>query len=181
MKHFLICLSIILLIGCSYEDTPRFELTEPQTGIIHKYTSGFPDNTQLSISIIENLDASFFGIIIKGDSLEYIENKDSVFEIGSLTKLFTSAMLAKLLKDERINLDDEIAPYLPFKLREIKKDYDPITFRTLANHTSGLPRMPDNYAYYPESSHDARSYSLETLQEYLESEQKLNQPQKDLF
>ena len=173
MKHFFIYLSIILLMGCSNEDPPQFEFSDRQIEIIEEHTSGFPDNTQLSISIIENLNTNFYGIIVKDDGLKYIENKDSVFEIGSLTKLFTSAMLADLLLDEKIDLDDEIDPYLPFKLHEIEQKYDAITFRTLANHTSGLPRMPDNYAYYPESSHDARAYSLETLQEYLESDLEL--------
>jgi CubicO group peptidase (beta-lactamase class C family) len=167
-------------MGCSNEDSRQFELSEWQIETIKKYTSEFPDNTQLSISIIENAHVNFYGILVKDDSLKYVQNKDSVFEIGSLTKLFTSAMLANLLMDEKLKLDDEIDPYLPFELHELEQKYDRITFRTLANHTSGLPRMPNNYAYYPESSHDARAYSLETLQEYLESELELiNNPGED--
>ncbi len=180
LKHFFIYLSIILLMGCSNEDSPQLELSEWQIETINKYTSEFPDNSQLSISIIENSHVNFYGIIVNEDSLRYVENKDSVFEIGSLTKLFTSAMLANLLMDEKIKLDDEIGPYLPFELHELEQKYNPITLRTLANHTSGLPRMPNNYAYYPESSHDARAYSLESLQEYLESDLELiNNPGED--
>jgi CubicO group peptidase (beta-lactamase class C family) len=149
------------------------QLSDKQVKIIEENTSRFPDNTQLSISLIDNSDADFFGIILKDDSLNYVENKDSVFEIGSLTKLFTSAMLASLLKEGKVRLDEEIDPYLPFQLQNLDKRNNPITFRTLANHTSGLPRMPDNYAYYPESIHDAKSYSLETLKEYLESDLEL--------
>jgi len=160
-------------MGCSKEHSVQVELSDDQKEIIKEQTSKFPDNTQISLSLIDNSHADFYGIKLIGDSVKYVDNKDSVFEIGSLTKLFTSAMLANLLMDKKIKLDDEIDPYLPFKLKEIENTYYQITFRNLANHTSGLPRMPDNYAYYPESSHDARAYSLETLQEYLESDLEL--------
>lgn len=173
MKRLLLYLWFIYLMGCLEKDPAEILISDIQLKIIEEYTAPFPDNTQLSIAMIENAHADFFGIIVNDDSLSCVENKDSVFEIGSLTKLFTSAMLANLLKDGKIELDEEINSYLPFHLRNIDNINNPITFRTLANHTSGLPRMPDNYAYYPESSHDAKAYSLETLQEYLESDLEL--------
>ncbi len=173
MKRLLIYVWIVFLMGCLEKDAPVIEISDIQLKIIEEHTAQFPDNTQLSISLIENTKADFFGIIVNDDSLSYVENKDSVFEIGSLTKLFTSAMLANLLTDGKIELDEEIDDYLPFRLRRDDKKNSSITFRTLANHTSGLPRMPDNYAYYPESIHDAKAYSLETLQEYLESDLEL--------
>jgi CubicO group peptidase (beta-lactamase class C family) len=160
-------------MGCLEKDPVVIELSDRQVKILEEHIAQFPDNTQLSISLIEDKQADFFGIILNDDSLRFVENKDSVFEIGSLTKLFTSAMLANLLKNGKINLDEKIDPYLPFQVRNIDEKNDPITFRTLANHTSGLPRMPDNYAYYPESIHDAKAYSMETLQEYLESDLEL--------
>lgn len=173
MKRLFIYLWIVFLTGCLEKDPLVIKISDIQVNIIEEHTAGFPDNTQLSISMIENMHAEFFGIIVKDDSLSYVENKDSVFEIGSLTKLFTSTMLASLLKDGKIELDEEIDPYLPFHLEYSDQQKNSITFRTLANHTSGLPRMPDNYAYYPESIHDAKAYSLETLQEYLESDLEL--------
>jgi CubicO group peptidase (beta-lactamase class C family) len=160
-------------MGCLEKNPAGIEISDHQLNIIKKHTAHFPDNTQLSIALIENTHADFLGIILNNDSLRCVENKDSVFEIGSLTKLFTSAMLASLLKDGKIKLDEKIDPYLPFHLRDTDGKNSPITFRSLANHTSGLPRMPDNYAYYPESIYDAKAYSLETLQEYLESDLEL--------
>ena len=170
MKRLFIYIWIVLLMGCLDKDPEIYELSDSQVKILTDHIAVFPDNTQLSISLIDNSHAEFIGIILKDDSLSYVENKDSVFEIGSLTKLFTSAMLANLLRDGKIDLDEEIDPYLPFQLHHTTNKNNPITFRTLANHTSGLPRMPDNYAYYPESIHDAKAYSLETLQEYMETD-----------
>ncbi len=173
MKSLLVYLWIVFLMGCLGKDPLAIEISDIQSNILREHTTQFPDNTQLSIALIEESHANFFGIIVKDDGLAYVDNKDSVFEIGSLTKLFTSAMLASLLKDGKVQLDEEIDSYLPFHLRKTEGENRSITFRTLANHTSGLPRMPDNYAYYPESLHDARAYSLERLQEYLESDLEL--------
>ena len=61
-------------MGCSNEDPPQFEFSNRQIEIIEEHASEFPDNTQLSISIIENSHANFNGTILKGDSLQFVEN-----------------------------------------------------------------------------------------------------------
>jgi CubicO group peptidase (beta-lactamase class C family) len=59
------------------------------------------------------------------------------FEIGSLTKTFTALLLAQMVAAGEVDLDDDVARYLPpNSLRA------PITLAQLATHTSGLPRLP---------------------------------------
>lgn len=60
---------------------------------------------------------------------------DTIFRIGSLTKLFTATMLMQLVEAGKIELDDPV-PLLA-GLSET-----PITYLHLATHMSGLPRMP---------------------------------------
>ncbi len=64
--------------------------------------------------------------------------EDSVFMIGSITKVFTGVLLMQLVDKELINLDDPVNEYLP----EVKIDKRPlpdsITVRMLLNHTSGI-------------------------------------------
>jgi CubicO group peptidase (beta-lactamase class C family) len=161
---------VFLLLGCNKRSPIQSEITTEQYEILKEYTDSFPEETQLSIAVLNDSGTNYFGILLSGDSLVKINNRNSVFEIGSISKVFTSTILASFLLKETVRLDDPVEQFLPFELkREDSEDYK-ITFRTLANHTSGLPRMPDNFAFYPESSHDSRAYSNTALQEYLEND-----------
>ena len=60
-------------------------LSQSQIDLITKYISVFPDNTQLSIAFIADNNVKYVGIEkVKGIFLS-INNRDSVFEIGSIT------------------------------------------------------------------------------------------------
>ena len=71
----------------------------------------------------------------------YLNNYQSIFEIGSITKVFTANLLAKAVIDNKVKLNENINDYLNIKF---KNDIS-ISFKSLANHTSGLPRMPTNF------------------------------------
>jgi CubicO group peptidase (beta-lactamase class C family) len=66
-----------------------------------------------------------------------------VFEIGSITKVFTGLLLAETVNEGKAQLDDPIAKYLPADLK-LAPAVAAITLEQLATHTSGLPRLPDN-------------------------------------
>jgi len=71
---------------------------------------------------------------------------DTLYRVGSITKLFTDTMLMQLRDAGKLNLDDPVANYLPdFPVSDPYSSPGP-TFRQLASHTSGLPReAPINY------------------------------------
>ncbi len=69
--------------------------------------------------------------------------EDTIFEIGSITKVFTTLILMDMVYEKKVYLDQPIDIFLPgIKIPE--KDGKKITFRHLATHTSGLPTIPDN-------------------------------------
>jgi CubicO group peptidase (beta-lactamase class C family) len=71
---------------------------------------------------------------------------DTVFEIGSITKTFTCTMLAEMVLNGLIDLDDAVGGYLPAdKVTLPTFNGAELTFLHLATHSSGLPRMPDNF------------------------------------
>lgn len=65
-----------------------------------------------------------------------------VFEIGSISKVFTGILLAKASLEGKLALTDTLAVRLPVKFES--PEVSGITLRQLATHTSCLPRMPDN-------------------------------------
>jgi D-alanyl-D-alanine-carboxypeptidase/D-alanyl-D-alanine-endopeptidase len=68
--------------------------------------------------------------------------QDTVFEIGSITKVFTSLLLADMVQRGEVALDDPAAKYLPPDVQVPQRDGRTITLQDLAMHTSGLPRLP---------------------------------------
>jgi serine-type D-Ala-D-Ala carboxypeptidase/endopeptidase len=70
---------------------------------------------------------------------------DSVFEIGSVTKTFTSTLLADMVGRGLVRLGDPVAKYLPKGVKVPARGGKKITLLDLATHRSGLPRMPDNF------------------------------------
>jgi CubicO group peptidase (beta-lactamase class C family) len=69
---------------------------------------------------------------------------DTVFEIGSITKVFTSLVLADMVARGEVRLEDPVAKFLPQTVRMPSRDGREITLLDLANQVSGLPRLPDN-------------------------------------
>ena len=69
---------------------------------------------------------------------------DSVFEIGSITKVFTAILLADMAERGEVALEDPIAKYLPSNMRVPERSGRKITLIDLSTQTSGLPRLPDN-------------------------------------
>ena len=69
---------------------------------------------------------------------------NAVFEIGSITKTFTAAILADMVKKGEVRLTDPVEQYLPAGTKIPGRDGKLITLLDLATHSSGLPRMPDN-------------------------------------
>ncbi len=70
----------------------------------------------------------------------------TVFEIGSLTKTVTAAILADMVAKGEVTLDDPVSKFLPAGTVVPSKDGRVITLLDLSTQSSGLPRMPSNFA-----------------------------------
>lgn len=71
-------------------------------------------------------------------------NEDTLFDIGSITKTFTTLLLADMVKQGIVNLSDPIEKYLPPSVKVPQFNGKKITLEDLATHTSGLPEWPPN-------------------------------------
>lgn len=70
---------------------------------------------------------------------------DTMFEIGSVTKVFTSVLLAELVADGTVTLETTVGELLPDGVA-VSDEVASITLAELSRHTSGLPRLPDDAA-----------------------------------
>ena len=134
----------------------------------------FPNNTEFSIAVIANDSTKYYGVLRANDTLRHQSNEESVFEIGSISKVFTSTLLAQQVIENEIKLTDNINEYLDYKLNNGIN----ISLRSLSNHTSGMPHMPSNAIlgtiFNP--SNPYKSYSEEKLEEYLREELQMDYP-----
>ena len=67
---------------------------------------------------------------------------DSVFEIGSVTKVFTATLLSDMVERGEVSLNDPISKFLPRTVKTPTRNGKEITLLDLATQTSGLPRRP---------------------------------------
>ena len=68
------------------------------------------------------------------------------FEIGSITKVFTHLLLAESIAGGAVTDDTTLAELLDQDVTFSQPEVGKITLRELATHTSGLPRLPTNFA-----------------------------------
>lgn len=71
-----------------------------------------------------------------------LPTKNSLYEIGSITKTFTGILLAKAVKEGKIKLDDDIRIWLAGNYPEMEFKGKAIQVKHLADHTSGIPSVP---------------------------------------
>lgn len=86
----------------------------------------------------------------------------TLFEIGSVTKVYTALLLADAVQRREVELDLPVADLLPPGVTAPTQDGKTITLRHLVMHSSGLPRLPplllqqasstDPYAAYDENA-----------------------------
>lgn len=144
--------------------------------MIYSKTKDFPNNTQLSIAVMQNGKTNYYGVIKTNNSIKPIENQYKVFEIGSITKVFTSTVLANLVLDNKIKLSNNVNDYFDFPFLNDTK----ISLESLANHTSGLPTLPENLEM-TDQQNPYKDYGGKELEMYLNQHLKLQNNEKSTY
>jgi len=90
---------------------------------------------------------------------------DSVFEIGSITKTFTTTALALMVDRKMVALEDPVRKYLPPEAVPAGEGQE-IRLIDLATQSSGLPRMPNNF-HPKDPTNPYVDYTPQLLYEFL--------------
>ena len=132
----------IFLTACKKEKTESTFDSEIEN--IIKSNISFDDKPGIVVGIIRNGVKKFytFGVANKETNAEIDEN--TIFEIGSITKTFTGLIFAQFFLENRFEQDDLANNYLPEELQLPEKDSKGVKIIHLLNHSSGLPREPED-------------------------------------
>jgi len=110
-----------------------------------------------------------YGSLANGDPRAV--DGDTIFEIGSISKIFTSFLLADMVSRKEVTLDDPAAKYLPETVRMPERNGKSMTLLDLSTHSSGLPPFPGNLIakmVKPKDSHGPDAdYGVDDLYQFL--------------
>ena len=180
MKFFLYSLIVLTFYGCAsevVEANNKLEaktLSVEQTKLIFDKVKYFSDETEISFALVQNGKLSYYGVKRLNGELITIDNKTDVYETGSISKVFTSTLLAEFVESETVSLDENINDSFNFKFKNDTK----ISFKHLANHTSGLPRLPSSMIFNAIFNMDNPDvdFDNEAMKSYLIEDLELDNP-----
>jgi CubicO group peptidase (beta-lactamase class C family) len=92
---------------------------------------------------------------------------DTLFEIGSVTKVFTAILLADMARKGQVSVNDPIVRYLPGDVATRAQGLNGITLADLATHTAGFPFWPSGIPATAEGTAQMASYSVDQLYKFL--------------
>ncbi|MBN9381474.1 MAG: beta-lactamase family protein [Chitinophagaceae bacterium] len=160
MKHtFWLLFLIPMGVGCVAQSSLEKEVDQlAQSYINEKHGEG------LSVGVLLDGRTYFYGYGETAKGNGKVPDATTLFEIGSITKTFTSTLLGVAVVTGKVKLDDPVNKYLPDSIPLLQYGGRVMTLKDLANHTSGLPRMPSNFfAPVVDLQDPYRNYSVEKL------------------
>src|SRR5882724_2301835 len=100
----------------------------------------------VAVAVRMNGSTQFFNYGMADDARNRTVTADSIFNLGSVGKVFATTLLAQAVKQGQLSLDDPVAKYVT----ELQRggDVRRITLGQLASHSSGLPRVPQQYEHW---------------------------------
>ena len=146
------------------------QFSVPSSEVIHDILLRRIDHQKQAVGIVVGViepngrRVIAYGNLAKGDPRTV--DGDTIFEIGSISKVFTSLLLADMVTRKEVSLDDPAAKYLPENVRMPERNGKSITLLDLSTHRSGLPPLPGNLK--PKDLRNPYAdYSVEDLHEFL--------------
>ena len=104
------------------------------------------ENTGIVAVVSDSAGSRLFAYGASGTVNNRKLDGDTVFEIGSITKVMTALILSDMVERGEVAMFDPVSNYLPASVKVPEYQGKPITLLDLATYTSGLPNMPGNFA-----------------------------------
>ena len=142
MKNYILtCIALFIGISsfCQVQDKISEEVKE---NIKKRVENGI--NTGIVVGLITPQGTTYYSYGVKSLETNAPVDENSVFEIGSISKTFTGILLADMVVKGDLKLDDPLQNLLPDGITAPTRNGESIKLFHLSNHTSALPRLPDN-------------------------------------
>lgn len=126
-------------------------------------------NTSIVVGVIDKNGPQYYSFGTKTIGGMPVD-EHTIYEIGSVSKTFTATLLADNIIKGKMKADDPISQYLPATVHVpvYSGGGAPITLGNLSDHTSGLPRMPTNFAP-ADPANPFADYTVERMYAFLSS------------
>ncbi len=147
--------------------------------ILQEYLDLLPNKAQIAIGIIHQDQQYTIGYEKSTDGLKKIDNAYAIYEIGSITKTMTAGLVQQFRIQQKIDLNHSIFEFLPDHHLYDRKKIEPIQFKHMLTHTSGIstapitilspilralifrPKNPNKYVAYKHYHNYLKKYELE--------------------
>ncbi len=155
-------LILIITFVYSFKGDGQVDLLRSEIDKIIRFDTDidFRNTPGFLVAIIDH-DSTYylsFGTKVRKEKSDF--TKDDIFEVGSVTKVFTASLFSILISEGKINESDFVNDYLPSQYRNPR--LSKLTVNQLLHHQSGLPKRPlffgkkekiaqNPYAHYQES------------------------------
>ncbi|WP_312765964.1 serine hydrolase [Epilithonimonas sp.] len=118
------------------------------------------------VGIIDKNGRQIYSEGVVSDENPVLPDGNTVYEIGSITKVFTSLLLADMSLKHEVNLNDPISKFLPKNVKSPTRNGKEITLSNLSTHRGTFPRFP--YNVDPKNLDEPYAdYSVKRLYEYV--------------
>ena len=167
-------LAALLCLACGLTISGIWNQSSPQPLVFKSRIQATAEDVRTQLTQIDSLTAAAFAKnpigsvtigVVSGNQLVWTKSygnadmekhlaagKDTVYRIGSITKMFTAVMLEQLADAGKVHLSDPVEKYFP-EINTVQGRFanaPPITLIQLATHTAGLAREPDDTEKYVE-------------------------------
>ncbi len=137
-KYFVIFIFILLFVNSCVHKNIKVE-NNNVSSIINNILENEKTNSSVSLSLIcnkssGNLENEFFLGSVKKSDIK-LPNSNTIYQIGSISKIFVSALTLKFIEKEKINLAGKISDYLD----DLPQEWHNVTIAELLTMTSGIP------------------------------------------
>ena len=173
-NRFLFTIHFLLLV--LFSTSAYSAWTEQQIrDILIERIDAYEKSVGMVVGFLDGNESIIVGYGAFSDSDDRVPDGNTLYEIGSISKVFTATLLADMVRRGDMGIDDPVQQYLPDSVILPTWGNESFTPYHLTTHTSGLPRLPDNINP-ADPTNPYADYSVENMYSFLGNTELLTRP-----